>query len=300
MKLSCDVIKDILPLYAENIASRDSCIIVEEHIVNCKGCKEELEKLSHSNIIPIETDIEPLKKIKATLNRKKYLTILFSIMITLSISIVILGYLTTPRYIPYTEKVVGIENNNHNVIVKFSNEISGYDVEQYLADDGAGYIYHITAWNSIWNETILKKTVPSIVLNPNGEKVTAIYYNLVDGTEDILIYGNDPNMGRGVITLPRLFLTHYLIYAIICSIICSIGLMVWRRNKVIKNVIMQILFLPISYIVGHLLTKGLSMKSYSATHDLFIILLIMIPIYSAITIGSKLIKNLRVKRFHSY
>jgi len=43
MKVSCDVVKDLLPLYHDNVCSIDSCRLIEEHIDKCEECKNELE-----------------------------------------------------------------------------------------------------------------------------------------------------------------------------------------------------------------------------------------------------------------
>ena len=44
MKVTCNVIKDVLPLYLENMLSDDSCIMVEEHIEQCQECKNYLNE----------------------------------------------------------------------------------------------------------------------------------------------------------------------------------------------------------------------------------------------------------------
>ena len=46
MKISCDVIRDLLPLYVEDMLSNDSKNIVDEHIEQCESCGDELKKLS--------------------------------------------------------------------------------------------------------------------------------------------------------------------------------------------------------------------------------------------------------------
>ena len=46
MKISCDVIRDLLPLYVEDMLSNDSKNIVDEHIEQCESCRDELKKLS--------------------------------------------------------------------------------------------------------------------------------------------------------------------------------------------------------------------------------------------------------------
>ena len=42
MKLDCEVIRDLLPLYAEHMASPASTALVEEHLQECEACRAEL------------------------------------------------------------------------------------------------------------------------------------------------------------------------------------------------------------------------------------------------------------------
>ena len=39
MKLECDVIRDLLPLYAEKLASPASSALVEQHLAACPACR---------------------------------------------------------------------------------------------------------------------------------------------------------------------------------------------------------------------------------------------------------------------
>ena len=45
MKLECDVIRDLLPLYAEKLASPASSALVEQHLAECEACRAELEQM---------------------------------------------------------------------------------------------------------------------------------------------------------------------------------------------------------------------------------------------------------------
>lgn len=45
MKYSCDMIKDLLSLYCDNVCSGDSRAAVEEHLAECEPCRNELKKL---------------------------------------------------------------------------------------------------------------------------------------------------------------------------------------------------------------------------------------------------------------
>ncbi len=48
MKLSCEVIGDLLPLYHDDICSNESKVMVEEHLAGCEGCKAELEAMNQA------------------------------------------------------------------------------------------------------------------------------------------------------------------------------------------------------------------------------------------------------------
>lgn len=280
MKITCDVIKDILPLYIENMVSEDTRQIVKEHIDNCEDCKMQLEKMSSSINLPIDTDIGPLKKLKSDIRKKKFQSIVFTIMLTAVILIALVGFLTAPEYIPYHEGLVSVmENDDGTAIALFSDEVTGYDIDVNASDKSDGYVYSITTWDSIWNRNILKKTVNNTVLNSDGKKVDSVYYYNTDGSEDILIYGIDQNPSGGIMTLPRLALGYYLMLAIILAVVSGIILFVFRHKEKIRNIMVKVFLLPLSYIIAHIGTKGFSASSYSMVRDFFLILLLAIPIY---------------------
>lgn len=45
MKITCNIIKDLLPLYVDNLTSDDSNNLIEEHIKECKNCNELISTL---------------------------------------------------------------------------------------------------------------------------------------------------------------------------------------------------------------------------------------------------------------
>ena len=55
MKLDCEVIRDLLPLYAEQMASPASTALVEEHLQTCEACRAELEQMR----LPVPVQLEP-------------------------------------------------------------------------------------------------------------------------------------------------------------------------------------------------------------------------------------------------
>ncbi len=43
MKISCEIIKDLLPLYHDGVCSDESKRFVNKHLSECTGCSKELE-----------------------------------------------------------------------------------------------------------------------------------------------------------------------------------------------------------------------------------------------------------------
>ena len=67
----CDMIKDLLPLYADDVCSEESRKAVKEHINSCPDCKAELEKLRKNVTVSPQKDADVLKRIKKRLRTEK-------------------------------------------------------------------------------------------------------------------------------------------------------------------------------------------------------------------------------------
>jgi predicted anti-sigma-YlaC factor YlaD len=69
MKISCEIIKDLLPLYLDGVCSNDSKAAIEEHLTGCDNCKSELQAMQTS--IPIDSTAQNLKEAEAVKNLSK-------------------------------------------------------------------------------------------------------------------------------------------------------------------------------------------------------------------------------------
>lgn len=63
-KTNCGIIKDLLPLYVDNVCSEESKNTVEEHIKDCPICEAELVKLQNAPEIKPEIDNDIDKAVK--------------------------------------------------------------------------------------------------------------------------------------------------------------------------------------------------------------------------------------------
>ena len=60
MKMECDVIRDLLPLYADDACSSGSRELVETHLQECPDCSDLLRKLKKTEI---ESDLQKEKNL---------------------------------------------------------------------------------------------------------------------------------------------------------------------------------------------------------------------------------------------
>ena len=78
MKNECYIVRDILPLYVEDMVSEETAKFVEEHLAECKDCREEYEAMkSTDGFVENKSDnsedikiANSLKNIKNTINKK--------------------------------------------------------------------------------------------------------------------------------------------------------------------------------------------------------------------------------------
>ena len=84
MKIRCEVIRDLLPLYVDDIVSDESRRLIEEHIAECEDCRAYLKELFDSEDESLRQDfvdeMKPLKRIrrKEMINRVALIVILLA------------------------------------------------------------------------------------------------------------------------------------------------------------------------------------------------------------------------------
>lgn len=61
MKKECSIVRDLLPLYFENMVSEDTAKFVKEHLENCSDCVAELEAMKSGRQVD---EVEPLQRKK--------------------------------------------------------------------------------------------------------------------------------------------------------------------------------------------------------------------------------------------
>ena len=109
MDISCDIIRDLLPLYAEDMASNASRELVEEHLEGCDPCKKELELLKQAQKLPVDVDTHALERVSKEIRKRKILTVLCVIATIFSLIWSGVVFMFTPIVLSYEDAVESVE-----------------------------------------------------------------------------------------------------------------------------------------------------------------------------------------------
>ena len=202
MKYSCGIIKDLLPLYVDQVCSDESKELINEHLPECKECKSYMDSLRESQAVEAVAYDEETerRKVKMMLEMKKKL--LFRNILVAAFTVLILGvagtsgshYLKrTTVPIPETKQMEVVYENDDlvlNITDAIWSDASG--VRFTLTEDGKSYECVAVAMNtSKWNELISSdKTCSKYTIayrEKGANEIDRVYYS-GDG-EDLLCPG---------------------------------------------------------------------------------------------------------------
>lgn len=264
---NCNIIKDLLPLYEENLLSDESKIFVREHLKICPECENLLKdqiQIENKKSKPLDFVEKRIKK------ESRYFTLAILTLIG-SILIFIVSYLNTPRHFEYDKDLYKVYKSNDIYTVEFSDKVSGID---YTDTDDAIYLdAYTTKYDEFFNKERPKKSLTF----HKDEKKTVLYQN----------HESMPKMviGSGEVRqtlLPRLIYGFYAKLSIIGFVFLSllIALIEKFKKKSISLPIKTIfLGFPLALFLGILAVKGINTASFYPTSDFKYILLLSLGIY---------------------
>lgn len=150
----CNVIRDLLPLYADEVCSEDSKEMVEEHISTCQECKQELEDYRYNTGLPeVKADVA-MKKFKKKMNKKNLKKIVVSVIVCLAVILSGTYILFIPEFIvPYSEDLMTAKipvDGGIDVWVNLPNYTQVYSVATSGESDNEFDIY-LTVTRNLWS-----------------------------------------------------------------------------------------------------------------------------------------------------
>lgn len=167
MNIACDVIKDILPLFHDDVCSIESKVMVEEHLKSCVGCRNYLNSIndevfqnsSSSNIDQVR--VNSLRSLKKKLFKKSVVVVAISVLC--AVAILLGGFsLTFHHQIPieYEDGLVNVEllsDGAINVYFLGDDYYCSYEFTKIIEKDGieqeVAFVYFT---DTIWTKYLSK------------------------------------------------------------------------------------------------------------------------------------------------
>jgi len=148
MKMDCNIIKDLLPLYHDEVCSRESKKAVEDHMKDCESCRNYYQEINVSDIVENVTyDAEQEKKKSKTLKQIKRGLIITGILIAIPMILVFIwvigaiydlkyGYSETTDIYAFTGREGLLHGEEYTEIYSqllgFPESTEAITVEEYL------------------------------------------------------------------------------------------------------------------------------------------------------------------------
>lgn len=310
MKLPCAVTRDLLPLYAENMVEPDTKALVEQHLTECADCRKRLSGIETSAEPSIETE-KPLQTLKKEIRKRRWYA---AALAALCVFIGVYAYffhVTSMRYVPWQDGLIeavrvetihpaeyfggeehapendeaapaptaapaSAESSVEALILNVSSFINGFEEHAAVEDDGT--------------TTVILQAIST---NQSSDHQAHSYYEQTYyPIPDRLIYGfEQPQkllwgspLDGGTEVLPRLALAYYLLIAAALAGLFGLLWAIFRKRNC-SWIPRQLFFAPVSYILSHLLLKGIKTTSIFMEHDLFGILLAALAVYALFSIA---------------
>lgn len=148
MDISCNIIRDLLPLYAEDMVSDDSKQMVDEHLCGCDECTKELAVIKKTTRVPIDVNAKSLKRVGDSIRRRRVLSALAAIMTVLTIGATVVTYLFTPYYLTAEEAIEGVQlREDGGLAIDYARGVIGKAGYGHLDEENWGILCHTTRYD---------------------------------------------------------------------------------------------------------------------------------------------------------
>ena len=302
MKLPCSVVRDLLPLHAEQLTEPETAALVEEHLTGCTPCAERFAAMQEGEPRSIETTA-PLQNLKKQIRLRRWCTALLAALLVFTILFTCFYHAGSMQLLPWQDelvKVKGVETVAPEDRLGRSYQLLDADAAPPHEYTGEALVLQTDSRVSGWRSTTLEEDGMTTVLLQGAsrrsltrQEGTAEYGELVFyPVPDRVVYGYNGSqhfiwgeeMDGGSVVLPRLVLAYYRLIAAILALALGI-LWYCLRHKPCAALLRQLFVAPLSWLLAHLLLKGLDAASFFLEGELLCILGLAVAIYGILSLA---------------
>ncbi len=197
MKYSCNIIKDLLPLYVDNVCSAESREITEQHLAECPDCRSYYSAMTENgDTFPVLVDqnMEQKKAQSFLAVKRKFRSRQLLAAVVSALALIAAFFLAAILLSSYKKAVVFDDNISVSMVdgslverLKGSADVMVSIKRIEAENNGKEYVYlFFCIYDTKWNELVTRKNVfTEKVLCPKdrgADTVDAVYYFTGDTT----------------------------------------------------------------------------------------------------------------------
>ncbi len=294
----CGIVKDLLPLVVEHMASEESTAFVKEHIETCESCRAAFDAMQ----APVETEpAAPLFTVRKAVKRRGWLIAGLIACLVAALVIGCAARLLKPFSIQSEndafdairiERTIDADPETQNdgeatlQLVLTANR----SVETVAVSVNAEEVC-VTAITTLWREMVGTNSEPVQTVIPLYD-VDGVYYEPFDNTDRIALYQREGYTPEAGFALPRLVMNYYFLIAVIGTAILAVVWLVLRlcKKKNASRVLGVLLLIAASGTLAFLVA-GFPATTIAPVRELTFVLVITVLLIGAGLCGRKLLRK---------
>ncbi|MBQ6332961.1 MAG: zf-HC2 domain-containing protein [Clostridia bacterium] len=283
----CGIVKDLLPLVAEDMASEESTAFVEEHLKTCADCRAAFDAMQ----APVEAEpAAPLKTVRRAVKKRGLL--IAGLIACLVAALVIGSAARVLKPFAISSKEAAIESiryeeaRGNNVLILVMNPAHNAVI---TVNEGE---VSVSVYTTLWREWLFGgKGAPNQSAIPL-DGVDAVFFEPYNNTDREVLYVREGYTPEAGFALPRLVLNYYFLIAAIGTAILAIVWLVLRLCKKEKaaRVLGVLLILAGSFVLAFLFA-GFPATTIAPVRELTFVLVIALLLIGAGLCGRMLLRK---------
>ena len=266
MNVSCNVIRDLLPLYAEKLTSPDSNQLVEEHLTDCQECSRQLSVMQKAAPMPVEVDTDPLKKIRQVMRKRWVLTALTAVLLVVTIICQGVLLLDATVYLTPEQAVESVEvKENGDLFIHETGYVNGYSADSMVESDDAWGIVATSNLQKLWfgsreNSIVPYEELPELVKYDMSEEdyhfasgitipagAKAVWYcDGNTGKADTLLWGEGEIPQRPIFAVEHEFVMYHALLLALAALSGSAAYLLRKKRFASVGVYLSMAFASMS------------------------------------------------------
>ena len=186
MKIPCSVVRDLLPLYAEEMIEEETRALVDEHLEECSECSQKLEEIKAAAAVPAENTAvdtaKPLLALKKMINKRRWITAAIAALCVFILLVSAFHRINEWHQVPWEEgliQVTGVEKmadveKRNNPFPEEEETIKQPDESRVLTFQVDSKITGINSAREIMEDGTVTEIIQGWSNNPN-KKLTGDY-----------------------------------------------------------------------------------------------------------------------------